>query len=174
MRAFAADEELFGDSPPDTLEDKAQHVIDLQNFNAVAWTGIWCANMALDADLLARHFRHLWKREVETEELLAVGDRIWNLGRLLNLREGLGSADDMLPHRLLTQPHPSGAAEGNVIGEAGLRRCLREYYSLRGWSSEGVPTEKHLLRAGVDVRLETSTAPSPMRTTPASSPASMR
>ena len=43
---------LLSDSPPDTLEGKAQHVIDLQNFNAVAWTGVWCANMALDADLL--------------------------------------------------------------------------------------------------------------------------
>ena len=174
MRAFAADEELFGDSPPDTLEGKAQHVIDLQNFNAVAWTGVWCANMALDADLLAQHFRHLWKRDVEAEELLAIGDRVWNLGRLLNVREGLGSADDMLPRRLLTQPHPSGAAEGNEIGEAALRRCLREYYSLRGWTGKGVPTEKHLLRAGVDVRLEMPTSPSSTRSTPAPSPASMR
>jgi aldehyde:ferredoxin oxidoreductase len=155
MRAFAADEELFGDSPPDTLENKAQHVIDLQNFNAIAWTGIWCANMALDADLLAQHFRHLWRREVKPEELLAIGDRIWNLGRLLNLREGLGSADDMLPRRLLTQAHPGGTAAGNVIGEAALRSCVRDYYSLRGWSESGAPTEGHLLRAGVDVRLDT-------------------
>ena len=44
-------------------------------------------------------FRHLWGREITHEELMTIGARIWNLGRLLNLREGLSRADDRLPER---------------------------------------------------------------------------
>ena len=155
MRAFSAGDDILGGSgPAHSLEGRAQLVADLQDFSALAWTGVWCANMYLDTDFIGAHFRHLWKREVTEEELLATGARIWNLGRLLNLREGLGREDDTLPARILGVAHTAGAAAGKSIGPEAFAAALDEYYAVRGWDASGVPREETLARLGVDVRLE--------------------
>ena len=53
MRGVPANDELlYGTRPPDS-RGKAQYVIDLQDFNALAWSCSWCANIALDVDLVA-------------------------------------------------------------------------------------------------------------------------
>ncbi len=154
MRGFPANDELlYGTRPPDTLQGKAQYVIDLQDFNALAWSCSWCANIALDVDLVAAHIRHLWRREPEAGELMTLGARVWNLGRLLNLREGFGRHDDRLPERILTTPHPDGGAAGRVIGQEAFERALDEYYGLRGWDADGVPREETLSALAVDVRV---------------------
>jgi aldehyde:ferredoxin oxidoreductase len=71
---------------------------------------------------------------------MTIGARIWNLGRLLNLREGLRRDDDRLPERILSVPHPDGVAAGRVVGAEAFRESLDEYYRLRGWDKEGVPS----------------------------------
>ena len=143
MRAFAAgDDILGGTAAADSFSGRARLVVDQQDFSAVAWTGVWCANMALDTDFLGAHFRHLWGRETSHEELMTIGARIWNLGRLLNLREGLRRDDDRLPQRILSVPHPDGVAAGKIVGADAFREALDEYYALRGWDAEGVPTRE--------------------------------
>ena len=147
MRAFTAGDDILGGAgAADSFAGKAQLVVDQQDFSAVAWTGVWCANMALDTDFLGAHFRHLWGRDTSHDELMTVGARIWNLGRLLNLREGLRRADDRLPERILSVPHPDGVAAGKVIGAEAFRESLDEYYRLRGWDADGVPTRDTLSR----------------------------
>jgi len=147
MRAFtAADDILGGAGAADSLAGKARLVVDQQDFSALAWTGVWCANMALDTDFLGVHFRHLWGRETSHEELMTVGARIWNLGRLLNLREGARREDDRLPGRILSTSHPDGAAAGKAIGDDAFRESLDEYYSLRGWDADGIPSRDTLSR----------------------------
>jgi aldehyde:ferredoxin oxidoreductase len=153
MRAFtAADDILGGEAPADSLEGKAALTVEQQDFSALAWTGVWCANMYIDTDFLGVHFRRLWGRETSHSELMELGARIWNLGRLLNLREGLSRRDDRLPE-ILDVPHPDGAAAGKTIPADEFRAALDEYYRLRGWDAEGVPTEETLARLSVDVRL---------------------
>jgi aldehyde:ferredoxin oxidoreductase len=145
MRAFTAgDDILGGDGPADSLEGRAALVVEQQDFSSVAWTGVWCANMALDTGFLAEHFRLLWGREVSADELMTIGARIWNLGRLLNLREGLRRDDDRLPERIVAGAHPDGGAAGKTIGEQAFAAALDEYYRLRGWDAAGVPTEATL------------------------------
>ncbi|MDE2180305.1 MAG: aldehyde ferredoxin oxidoreductase family protein [candidate division NC10 bacterium] len=75
------------------------------------------------------------------EEVLKIGERIWNLERLFNLRAGLSAKDDTLPRRILEEPIPAGPAKGKV---ARLGEMLPEYYALRGWTPEGVPTPEKL------------------------------
>ena len=152
MRAFSAGDDILGGSgPAHSLEGRAQLVADLQDFSALAWTGVWCANMYLDTDFIGAHLRHLWRRDVSAEEMLATGARIWNLGRLLNLREGLRRRDDRLPERILREPHPDGASAGQSIGAAAFEQALDEYYRVRGWDAEGVPLPETLERLAVDV-----------------------
>lgn len=80
------------------------------------------------------------------ERLRETGERIWNLERQFNLAAGLTAADDSLPPRMLGEPAPSGAAKGRVVE---LAQMLPEYYRLRGWSEQGVPTLETLGRLGL-------------------------
>ena len=82
----------------------------------------------------------------DDERLMQTGERIWNLERQFNLAAGLTSADDNLPPRLMNEPSPSGVAKGRV---SALDTMLPEYYELRGWNADGVPTADTLGRLGL-------------------------
>ena len=71
---------------------------------------------------MSQLFKHVWKRDVTEEELALAGERVWNLGRLFNLREGMTAADDYLPELLLTKPHKKGPSAGRIDRQGGLRR----------------------------------------------------
>jgi aldehyde:ferredoxin oxidoreductase len=70
---------------------------------------------------------------VEAEDLRRIGERIVNLQRAFNIREGLMRKDDKLPDRFTKVPAPDGPPKGHVV-EA--ERMLDEYYELRGWDKE--------------------------------------
>ena len=109
----------------------------------------------------------LWGRRVTGADLLLIGERIVNLERLYNVRQGLSRADDRLPERFTTEPAPlyeyeedtaPGAATGAMVRSAepiqyGLLHdfdaMLDRYYDLRGWSRQGVPLEETLARIGL-------------------------
>lgn len=80
------------------------------------------------------------------EKMLEVGERIWNLERAFNMRAGFTAKDDNLPARLLKEGARSGPAKGLTNG---LEKMLPEYYQLRGWTKDGVPTNETLSRLGV-------------------------
>ncbi|MDP4128167.1 MAG: aldehyde ferredoxin oxidoreductase family protein [Bacillota bacterium] len=80
------------------------------------------------------------------EELLACGERIWNNERLHNLRVGYSKADDTLPKRFLKEPISDGPSKGHIHH---LDELLPEYYTIRGWDQEGVPTPEHLNALGM-------------------------
>lgn len=80
------------------------------------------------------------------EEVMMAGDRIWNIERLYNLEAGIDPKNDTLPKRLLEE----GIAEGPSKGEvARLDVMLPEYYNLRGWTAEGIPTEETKEKLGL-------------------------
>lgn len=164
MRAFPIGEEvLAGSLPADSLEGKPELVIRLQDYCSVCWTGIWCSNWATTPEILIRHFRHLWGRDCTEVELLRIGARIWNLGRLINVHEGFRASDDTLPERMLEGAHEQGGAAGKVIGKDSLEAALQEYYSARGWTPDGVPTKQTLTDLGVDDALAGSIAEEVLR-----------
>ncbi|MBE0532975.1 MAG: aldehyde ferredoxin oxidoreductase family protein [Rhodospirillales bacterium] len=75
--------------------------------------------------------------------LLEMGERIWNMERRFNLDAGFTAKDDTLPKRLLKEAAKTGPAKGKVND---LGKMLPEYYKLRGWSPEGVPTNETVTR----------------------------
>lgn len=80
------------------------------------------------------------------EKLMQMGERIWNLERNFNLAAGITAKDDTLPKRILTEPAKTGPAKGKVNE---LGKMLPEYYELRGWTKDGVPTGETLKRLGL-------------------------
>jgi len=76
------------------------------------------------------------------EELRMAGERIVQLERIFNLREGLTAGDDTLPERFLSEPVPDGPAKGRVVR---LDPMLEEYYHARGWDRKtGQPLPERL------------------------------
>jgi len=126
---------------------KAVFVILHQNMAAVLDSLILCkfVNLAVADEYFARALTAVTGIEYSTGELHQVGERIWNLERLYNLREGFTRADDTLPRRLLEEPVPDGPSQGYVVH---LEPMLEEYYRARGWDEEGVPTQDTLKRLG--------------------------
>jgi len=79
------------------------------------------------------------------QSILQAGERIINLQRAFACREGISRKDDTLPKRLLT-PLPDGGAAGKA---ADLEYQLDEYYQLRGWDDNGIPTRERLELLGL-------------------------
>ena len=81
-----------------------------------------------------------------TEKLLEVGERIWNLERKFNMDAGFTGKDDNLPKRLLKDAAKTGPAKGKVNE---LDKMLPEYYALRGWTTDGIPSNETISRLGL-------------------------
>lgn len=75
--------------------------------------------------------------------MLECGERIWNMERMFNNQAGFTAKDDNLPPRLVKEAAKTGPATGLVNG---LETMLPEYYQLRGWTADGIPTNETLSR----------------------------
>jgi aldehyde:ferredoxin oxidoreductase len=85
------------------------------------------------------------------QEVAAVGERINNLAKAFNVREGFGRADDTLPQRLMTEALKAGSSKGHLISQNDLDQMLDEYYTARGWDpATGIPTRKKLVELGLE------------------------
>jgi aldehyde:ferredoxin oxidoreductase len=80
------------------------------------------------------------------DELEKIGDRILNAERLFLLRAGFDRRQDSLPERFTNTPMPDGPAKGVVCH---LDEMLEQYYQIRGWSQDGLPTEEKLNDLGL-------------------------
>lgn len=83
---------------------------------------------------------------VTSDDLLKAGERIWNIERLYNLREGFTRKDDYLPKRFLEQPMAEGPSKGHVVD---LDKLLGDYYTQRGWDEQGNITPEKLEELGL-------------------------
>ncbi|MFQ6100802.1 MAG: aldehyde ferredoxin oxidoreductase family protein [Anaerolineae bacterium] len=102
---------------------------------------------ALNPDHYARLLATVTGIERTTEEMLAAGERVWNLERLFNVREGFTRADDALPLRLVRERLPGGHSKATPIED--LEPMLEAYYQVRGWDTNGCPTSEALARLGL-------------------------
>jgi len=104
--------------------------------------------MSLDAKEWSDIIKTLTGWQFTVEEFRKTGERIYNLERAYNVREGLTRADDTLPKRLLEDPLPEGPAAGQVNK---LEIFLDPYYEFRGWDKKtGKPTQEKLKELGLD------------------------
>lgn len=147
-------EELF------TIKGKAKLTKNLQDQSAALWCLIGCDNIPgnttgdpmkfVDYSINALNilgWKEIFGWEMDREKFFKIGERINNLTRLFNLREGFSRSDDRLPERLKEPREDTGWK----IDKADFETMLGEYYSLRGWSEEGKPTLKTLERLQIKV-----------------------
>ena len=92
--------------------------------------------------MLARFYNATTGLDLSEEEVLRTGERIVNVERAYNVREGLTRKDERLPERWLKEPMPDGFAKGEVVH---LEPMLDEYYTFRRWDKlTGLPTRQKL------------------------------
>jgi len=89
--------------------------------------------------------------ELSVDELKQAGERISNLKKAFNIREGWTRQDDSLPSRVMNDPIPDGVAKGSVITKKEFDMMLDAYYKARGWTPSGFITTKKLQELELDV-----------------------
>ena len=89
--------------------------------------------------------------EMTPEELRQAGERINNLARVINIREGKGTREyDQLPPKIMSVPVPDeGVAKGAYVNQKEFDIGLDDYYEVRGWTKEGIPTVEKLKELGL-------------------------
>jgi len=83
------------------------------------------------------------------EDVQKAGERINNIARAFNVREGFTRTDDYLPSRVMDEAIPDGASKGQRISRLELDRMLDEYYEARGWDKTGIPLRTKLVELGL-------------------------
>jgi len=132
-----------------SFEKKAQIVKDVQDERAAFFSLVLCDFAPISEENcvemwnLATGFTHT------VESYIRCGERIWNLIRLFNLREGLKPGSDKLPDRFFNDSFSKGPAKNILLTKEGFEKSLQEYYSLRGWDKKGVPTKNKLKELGL-------------------------
>ncbi|AEA47909.1 aldehyde ferredoxin oxidoreductase family protein [Archaeoglobus veneficus] len=134
---------------PLTTEGKAQWVKAFQDFTCVVNSAVNClfATFALGAEDYATLLSAVTGWDMSSEDIMKIGERIYNLERVIINKYGFDGKDDTLPKRLLAEPMPEGAAQGQVVD---LEKMKEEYYKLRGWVN-GVPTEEKLKELEIEL-----------------------
>ena len=145
LRAFP----IFAEDPF-KIKSLTRDVIDQQNANAAKWSMCFCdfwgsVDTAIMADLLAAGLG----RQISAKDLDKVGERIWNLNRLFNLKAGFTADDDTLSAKITRQALKKGPHDGRVLNEAHLEEMKLLYYHLRGWGADGMPAHDKLKELGL-------------------------
>ena len=146
VRGYLISPEILGvpeKLDPMSLEGKAVWAKGFQDLTATIDSLGLClfTSFAMNADDYSGAFNNSVGASTTGDDMMAIGERIWNLERMYNLKAGIGADQDTLPKRLLNDPIPEGPSKGNVHH---LAELLPEYYKERGWSADGVPTDEKL------------------------------
>nr|WP_225876064.1 aldehyde ferredoxin oxidoreductase family protein [Infirmifilum lucidum] len=134
---------------PLTPEGKAQWVKTFQDFTSVVNSAVNCLFVTFEIGVkdYADLFNTVAGFNFTADDLMKIGERIYNLERYIMSLYGFSAKDDTLPRRLTHEPMPEGPAKGQVVE---LDRMLKEYYQLRGWV-DGVPTKEKLKELGIEI-----------------------
>jgi aldehyde:ferredoxin oxidoreductase len=139
---------------PNSYDNKAALVKVMQDVFAVLDSLVLCkyttlalfSTLAFEPDFYARLLTTATGFYVDREEFYRIGERIYNMERLFNAREGFSRKDDYLPKRFLEVPMPEGPAKGQIVD---MDRLLNDYYAVRGWDYNGIPTDKRVSQLGL-------------------------
>ena len=144
----------------DKIEGKAGKVIELQHvrplFDALGLCRLQWVEIGFELSHYAEMFPLVTGWSYSWDDLLRISEKIWNLTRCFNKRErrDFGRAYDLPPVRWMEEPLPSGAGKGRYMKRENAEKMLDEYYNLRGWDSNGLPTPAKLKELGLDFVLE--------------------
>jgi aldehyde:ferredoxin oxidoreductase len=141
----------------DTTRNKVEMIKRSQDWAAVTNSFLLCISPGWTGfnytrpGFLAEALNAVTGWDMKVEELLLAGERMNNLCRCFNAREGLTRRDDYLPPRIMLDPLPDGPSKGQCLTKEQLENMLENYYDIRGWDERtGNPTEGKLTELGLE------------------------
>jgi aldehyde:ferredoxin oxidoreductase len=143
-------DEIMGKLDMDAYEGKAPIVRGIQDLVNAIFTLVACRfhEFVVPKDMYPQLLEAATGQRLTLEEFVATGERIWNLERLFNIRAGMSRKDDTLPDRCF-EPIKGEASQGAHVKRPEFEAMLDEYYAVRGWTNDGVPTPATLQRLGL-------------------------
>jgi aldehyde:ferredoxin oxidoreductase len=142
----------------DLSPEKVRMIVYTINWRHFQNSAVYCMFLPWSMDQVTDLIKAATGWSTSLYELVKVGERVNNLSRLFNLREGLDHATDKLSRRFLTA-FESGPLKGTAVPEQGILNARSVYYSMMGWdSATGTPTEGKLLELDLGWTLAASEA----------------
>ena len=153
LRATFYVNEIFTDEvEKDSFEQHVDLLLDKEHLMAIDDSLCMCKfgqrNGEFTWPVLADLFSALTGFGCTEQNLKQAGERIWNLERLYNLREGV--EEDMLPRRFFEEDLADGFEGGEKVSKEHFLKARSLYYRMRGWSEKGEPQPAKLRELSLD------------------------
>ena len=133
--------------------ERGRITMEGEDFGAVLDSLIWCKFLRKAFDDLYEESAEIYQLvtgwEMDADELKLAGERINNLKKAFNIREGWERQDDTLPARVLEEPLTDGVARGTGLTPDDLDMMIGAYYEARGWNEDGLIPESKLRELGL-------------------------
>jgi aldehyde:ferredoxin oxidoreductase len=149
QRVWTVRAEMQGDlSPRYSTEGRAAFVKENQDERACCFSLVLCDFAPLDVGTFVELLNTATGSEYTEKTYLEAGERIWNLTKLFNVKNGITRQDEKIPERALEEQLEKDEA---YIGRERFEKMLTEYYELRGWDTNGIPTREKLKALDLEV-----------------------
>ena len=110
----------------------------------VIWAGV-------ESDMMASLLRAITGQPWDAETYLKAGERIFNLEKCFNYREGFRRHDDSLPDRFFEEPLTVGPHKGAILKRDEFEKALDDYYTERDWDPRTTkPSKEKLSSLGLE------------------------
>lgn len=129
-------------------EGKPKLVKEMQDSTVLIDSIIMCmftVDLGISVDLYAKALNLATGMDIRAADVYTIGERVNNMERLFNVREGIDGREDRLPERFAKEP---ASDEGRHTVD--VSKMLPEYYALRGWDERGIPKPETLRRLGIE------------------------
>jgi aldehyde:ferredoxin oxidoreductase len=148
IRGYTVTAEVLGKVDRLKYEGKAELTKTFQDLTAALDSSGIClfTTFGLRGENIASLYSTATGFECDAEKFMKIGERIWNLEKLFNLRAGFTRKDDTLPSRILKEPIKTGPSKGEIEE---LDKILDDYYKVRGWDKDSIPTKEKLEELGI-------------------------
>lgn len=140
---------VLGDFDRFAYEGKPKLVKEMQDSTVIIDSIIMCmftVDLGISVDLYARAVNLATGMDINAADVYTIGERVNNMERMFNVREGVDGREDRLPERFATEPGSDD--EKHTVD---VSKMLPEYYAIRGWDENGIPKPEHLKKLGIDV-----------------------
>ena len=147
--------------PKSEVKGRAAKVIESQHLRPLFDLLGICRLQFMELGFEVEHYERLFKlatgRSLSWTQMLSISEKVWHLTRSISAREieGFGRSWDYPPERFMSEPIPDGPNQGHCINRQDVDTLLDEYYSLRGWDENGIPTAETLGKFGLTDVAET-------------------
>ncbi|MFX0206241.1 MAG: aldehyde ferredoxin oxidoreductase family protein [Candidatus Hodarchaeota archaeon] len=149
QRCWTPGAELSGALTRFSMEGVAKFVKESQDERAACFSLVLCDFLPFDVPEMVEMLNVATGFSYTPESYLMAGERIWNMIRLFNTREGMTAFNDILPTRFYQDEAPEGDPKGQRIKLEDFERVKADYYELRGWDREGIPLKEKLASLGL-------------------------